>query len=200
MAYSSISWGLPGNFVSASMEPVLAFGTQSIGASLKIPSMTPPAFTLWDGVVPATGLINLLTVASGTLTDVTPGITDTVDIDLKVMADLVGTNQAHAKLASLVVLNFCTTDNKPLVIGGTAASPATNPWTSLFTDMTTPANGRLRVQSGYLNAAGQTVAGGLILWTGCITAFAVGASNKVLRLYTAGASVPYRVIVAGRDA
>ena len=67
--------------------------------------------------------------------------------------------------------------------------------------MTTPANGRLTIPPGYTSPVdGATVPGFAVLWAGNTTAFAVGASNKVLRLYTAAATLDWQVAVVGRDA
>jgi len=201
MAYRDVSASMPTNFFTALLDPGLTWGGKAIGKPFAIPSLVGPGLTFYPGTGSKLGKVNLMHFDSGMLTDSTPGTTDTKDIDLKVILDVLGTSKAYVSLCALLVCNLSTTDGVDLVIGGSAASPATNPWTSPFAAMTTPGNGRLTVPSGYVSPVdGSAVPGILTLWAGNLTAFPVGASNKVLRLYTAAASLPWQIAIVGRDA
>lgn len=198
MAYTSVTYSKPANYIAGTLNPGLTSGSSG---SITLDSLQQVELTFWSGSGSQVGLINLLNVKSGTLTSATPGTTDTVDIDLSAFADDFGASKSFAEVCTLDVLNFSTTDGVNLVIGGASGAAATNPWVAPFADMATPTLGRLRVLPGYVHPANtRNVAGGASLWGGNLASFPVSGTSKVLRLYTASASLAYRVIVTGRDA
>lgn len=205
MAYNSLTVGLPGNLISGSIEGGASWGSDALQGAIAIPSLPPITFNKWSGTGSQAGLVDLLHFGgdpfSGTLTSTTPGTTDTVDLDLQAAIDLFGTSKSYAEAVLLAVLNYSTTDGDELIIGGDASDPATNPWVAPFAAMTDPTLGRLTVGPAHVDpVTGRTIPGGQLLWSGSLSAFPVSGTSKVLRLFTDAASLPYRVLLAGRSA
>jgi hypothetical protein len=201
MAYTGLTATIPANFLQGTLKLGQTWGSAEIPTNLQIPSLPSVQIQFWTGTGSQLGRANLLNFASGTLTNVTPGTTDTADIDLAAWDDFLGTSKNFAEVVLLAVLNFATTDGSTLIFGGTSATPATNPWVAIFADMATPNLGRIRIPPGFVHPTNnQTIPGILLISGGNLATFATSGTDKVLRLYTAAASVPYRIVAVGRDA
>jgi hypothetical protein len=201
MAYNQATFSIANNFVQASIQAINAWGNSTtISPVFKGPPLKEISYGLWPGSGSQLGAIDRVAFPAGTLIDDTPGTTDTIDIDLQALTDPTGATVSLAELVALALFNFSTTAGENLILGGTAAAPATNPWTSPFSAMTTPANGRLTIPPGYtLN--GQSFYNPLLIsGGGNLAAHAVGDTNKVIRLYTAAPSLSWGMIVVGRSA
>lgn len=190
MAYGDITADVRADWITFALTPGVAFGSQVFGGRINPPSL--PGISLTKGTV--AGKFDLVGVASGTMTNVTPGTTDTVQIDLKALTDPLGAAvTTMVKCIGMFFFNFAQDDVSIL----TVEPAATNPFTSFFSGTgginILPAHqdpSSLSWKYGFGSVGGMNTSG-----------YAVGTTNKGIKL-TSGAStsLPWRAIILGRSA
>jgi hypothetical protein len=150
------------------------------------------AIDLLDGI--GLGQFNRVGVKDGTLTSVTPGTTDTLLFDLTTMLDPAGAASVLAEGVLVAVMNHATTAGYTLEVGAAASNPYTG-----FLGGTTP---KIILPPGHLDPIdGIARPAVFLIASGCLAGVgAVSGASKILKLYTAAASLAYSVIVLGRSA
>jgi hypothetical protein len=191
--YNSLTGGITANLVTFSLDPGQLWGSTGIPQKTSLPSL--PQIDLGFGNL--IGQFNRVGLASGNLTNLTPGTTDQVLIDLRSLTDPVNLIFTDlAKVVAVLVLNDATTDGYNLTVGAAAA----NAWTAPFGGSTTAT---VICLAGYVAPTdGKNRFGSLLLSGGNTSCYAVGtSSNHILKLASGSATaLPYRVVVFGRDA
>lgn len=179
--------------VSASFSPNVAFGTLSLSQTIDLPILN-QAINFLNGT--AAGQIDRIGIASGTLTNVTPGTTDTVSIDLTSLSDPAGgTFTDTAKLVGILIYNDATAAGSVLTWDGTATAALLGPFAGVAT-------AKLNVLPGHVDPLdGTGKPGVLLLASGCLAGYPVDSTHKVVKLTSgSAASIPYRVVLLGRSA
>lgn len=195
--FSELSLTFPDNFLSASAKWTVPWGASTKSYTEALPPIAKADLSLWSGSGSQLGKFNILALAGSTLTSVTPGTTDTYNLDLQALTDIANESKSAAEVCELIIFNFATADASTLVL----QPHGTNGWTAPWADMGTPADGKLRVPPGFTHPTrGGTVPGHVSLFGGNLAAFAVSGSNKVLKLTTAAATLEWRAVIAGRTA
>lgn len=179
--------------ISASFSPNVSFGTLSLSQTIDLPVIN-QAINFSDGT--GVGQINRIGIASGTLTNVTPGTTDVVSIDLMSLTDPAGgTFTDQVKLCGLLILNDSTTAGSVLTWDGTV----TNGFIAPLADVATA---KAIILPGHVDPGSGTARPGfLLMGSGCLAGYAVDGTHKVIKLTSgSAASIPYRVVLLGRTA
>jgi hypothetical protein len=198
MALQSLTYGMPSGFVKGTFLPTKAWGSANLGGILNLPVVPAVDFELWPGTGSQAGKGDIVILASGTLTNVTPGTTDQADVDLQTALDVSGVAASADEVVHLAFLADTQADAARFVIEGNA----TNGWTAPFRDMVDPTLGKLSIPAGFTHpTSGQAIPGGLILWGGNLSSMPVTGTNKVLRVrLVAGTTGDYRLMLLGRSA
>lgn len=180
---------IPANLIGASFDPGYAFGSVVVSKDIDVPQVN-AAIQFLNGT--GLGQIDRIGVAGGTLTNVTPGTTDTFDLNLAALVNPVGVAFTDlAKVAALLILNDETTAGRVL----TADFGQTNGATNLMT-------GTVPIQPGHLDPQfGSARTSGLFLFSGSLAGYAVDSTHRVVRLTSgSAASLSWRAYVLGRHA
>jgi hypothetical protein len=181
---------IAGNMLTASWIAADTFGSAAITGARQLPAL--PGIGLLDGT--GVGQISRVGIASGTLTNGTPGTTDTALLDLKNLVDLNGKPFTDlAKLVSILVLNDSPTAGNVLLLGNSG----TNDFADIFNGTATSV---LKVGPGYADpVTNGNVPGFAFLFCGALAGYTVDATHKIVKVYSGSAvSLPYRVVVLGR--
>lgn len=190
MAYSRLTASIAQDWFRFALDPGIAFGSSTIRGGLTPPTI--PAIELVLGQL--AGQFDLVALASGTLTNVTPGTTDTANIDLKALVDPVGNAiTTMVKCVGILTLNLAQDNVSYLTIG----PGASNGFTSMFSGV-----GGVIVPPAHQDSSSLAWKYGFDARLGAnLAAYAVSSTNKTIKL-TSGSSVslPYRMIILGRTA
>jgi hypothetical protein len=198
MPFKTLKYFMPAGVVQVSALPAKSWGSLDFSGDLKLPSTPSVEFGLWPGTGSQLGLADVPVIASGTLTNTTPGVTDQYDIDLTTDLDLSASPASIDELVHMAVFLDSQNDGVRIYIDGTV----TNAFTAIFRDMANPELGRLSIPAGFVHPTnGQAIPGGAIIWGGNLSSMPVDATHKIIRLkLAAGTSAPFRVVLLGRSA
>jgi hypothetical protein len=191
-SYLSLNAGLTKQFFNYNWQPGNTFGTYQYQNTVPAPPID--SLDLDYGATGGAGTVNRVCHASGTGTNVTPGTTDTFNLDLTALVDPQGTAITDmTKLVAIVTFNFAMTDGSYLTIG-----PATaNPFSSMFSG-----TGGVIVGPGYIYPGdGSNKYGVDLRVAGNASAYAIASGNKGIKITTGtSVSLPFRTIILGRTA
>lgn len=188
--YSGASADLVTNFFNYTLQGGITFGTATIPSTL--PSVTIPAISLSYLDAGGVGTFNRIAHVSGILTNVTPGTTDTANVDLKALNDPYGVAFTDlTKLIGILTVNLANDNVSYLTFG----PGATNGLSSLFSG-----TGGLLIGPGHTSPVdGQPKPGVFFVLSANVAAYAVSSTIKTVK-YTSGSStsLPYRSVFIGR--
>lgn len=181
---------IAGNLLSGNWSAANVLGTDALGGSISLPAFKAIEFLNGTGV----GQINRIGFASGTLTNATPGTTDTALVNLASLTDLNGaTFTDMTKLVGALFFNDATTAGYNLVLGNSG----TNDFADLFNGTAT---GVLKLPPGHVSpTTNANLPAGILVWTGSLAGWTIDATHKIIKHFSgSAASLPYRSIFIGR--
>jgi hypothetical protein len=184
MAYTNLVATIGPGLVSATLNPgVASLQTQNLGFQ-QIPSAINYAFGNSGA-----GNINVLYATTGNL------VGTTVSIDMSALPDPLNTNKNWTLVRGLLIVNNAVTSGYTLTYDG--SSTVTNAWLSPFGSPTPSTTmPKLLIPEGYTDSAG-VAHPGFILIAAPNSGFAVGSSNKILKLDSGANTISYGVYLLG---
>lgn len=191
-SYLSLKANLTSQFFNYRWQPGNVFGAYQYKNVVSAPTL--PSLDLDYGPSGGAGTINRVCHAYGTGTSVTPGTTDTFNIDLTALVDPQGAAITDmVKLVAIATFNYAEDNASYLTIG----PGSSNPFSSMFSG-----TGGVIVGPGYVYPGDNSVKYGVDMRVaGNAAAYAIASGNKAIKITTGSSvSLPFRTIMLGRTA